>query len=91
MRGGTVRTSSAGHRIVDTAAREEEILAELPSLGLSSICNVLGAIKVVIAHPHGFELMPEVVERAEVAAVEAGASITFVHDMDEAFEGGYAK
>jgi ornithine carbamoyltransferase len=44
-------------------------------------------IDVVIAHPPGFELMPEVMERAEAAAHGAGGSITHVHDMDEAFEG----
>ena len=31
--------------------------------------------------------MPEVMERAEAAAAEAGATITVVHDMDDAFEG----
>ena len=44
-------------------------------------------IDVVFAHPHGFELMPEVMERAEAAAAEAGATISVVHDMDEAFAG----
>jgi ornithine carbamoyltransferase len=44
-------------------------------------------IDVVLAHPHGFELMPEVMERAEAAAADAGATITVVHDMDEAFQG----
>ncbi len=42
---------------------------------------------VVIAHPPGFELMPEVLAKAEAAAAEAGASITYSNDMDEAFEG----
>ena len=42
-------------------------------------------IDVVLAHPHGFELMPEVMERAEAVAAEAGATITVCHDMDEAF------
>jgi ornithine carbamoyltransferase len=41
---------------------------------------------VVIAHPPGFELMPEVMEKAEAAAAQAGASITYVDSMDEAFE-----
>ena len=40
---------------------------------------------VVIAHPPGFELMPEVIAKAEAAAAEAGATITFMDDMDEAF------
>ncbi len=44
-------------------------------------------IDVVLAHPEGFELMPEVMERAEAAAAGAGATISVVHDMDEAFRG----
>jgi N-acetylornithine carbamoyltransferase len=44
-------------------------------------------IDVVLAHPHGFELMPEVMQRAEAAAAEAGATISVVHEMDEAFRG----
>jgi ornithine carbamoyltransferase len=44
-------------------------------------------IDVVLAHPHGFELMPEVMVRAEAAAAETGATISVVHDMDEAFRG----
>jgi ornithine carbamoyltransferase len=42
---------------------------------------------VVLAHPPGWELMPEVRERAEATAREAGGSISYVDDMDEAFEG----
>ncbi len=41
---------------------------------------------VVLAYPPGFDLMPEVMERAEAAAAEAGATITYVDTMDEAFE-----
>ena len=44
-------------------------------------------IDVVIAHPPGFELMPEVLEQAQATAADAGSSITFTHDMDEAFAG----
>lgn len=44
-------------------------------------------IDVVIAHPPGFELMPEVLRRAEAAAAETGASITYTNDMDDAFRG----
>ena len=42
---------------------------------------------VVVAHPPGFELMPEVIEKAQAAAAEAGATITFMDDMDAAFRG----
>jgi len=45
-------------------------------------------IDVVLAHPPGFDLMPEVVKRAEEAAAAGGGKITYVDDMDAAFEGG---
>jgi ornithine carbamoyltransferase len=41
---------------------------------------------VVIAHPPGFDLMPEVLEKAQAAAAEAGTTITFADSMEEAFE-----
>jgi len=44
-------------------------------------------IDVVLAHPPGFDLMPEVVKRAEEAAAQGGGTITHVDDMDAAFEG----
>jgi N-acetylornithine carbamoyltransferase len=44
-------------------------------------------IDVVLAHPPGFDLMPEVMEKAQAAAQEAGATISFADSMDEAFEG----
>ena len=43
-------------------------------------------IDVVIAHPPGFDLMPEVMEKAEAAAARAGTSISYVDSMDQAFE-----
>ena len=54
--------------------------------GLATLLPRFG-IDVVLAHPPGFELMPEVLEQAQATAAEAGASITFTHDMDEAFAG----
>jgi ornithine carbamoyltransferase len=44
-------------------------------------------IDVVVAHPPGWELMPEVVEKAQAAAAEAGSTLTFTDSMEEAFEG----
>jgi ornithine carbamoyltransferase len=44
-------------------------------------------IDVVLAHPPGFELMPEVAVRAEEAAAAGGGSISRTDDMDAAFEG----
>lgn len=43
-------------------------------------------IDVVLAHPPGFDLMPEVVKRAEEAAATGGGKITYADDMDAAFE-----
>jgi ornithine carbamoyltransferase len=54
--------------------------------GLISLLPRFG-MDVVLAHPPGWELMPEVRERAEAAAQAAGGSITYVDDMDAAFEG----
>jgi N-acetylornithine carbamoyltransferase len=54
--------------------------------GLLSLLPRFG-MDVVLAHPPGWELMPEVREKAEAAAQAAGASIAYVNDMDEAFEG----
>jgi len=42
-------------------------------------------MNVVLAHPPGFDLMPEVLERAQAAAAEAGTTITFAESMEEAF------
>jgi len=52
--------------------------------GLISLLPRFG-MDVVVAHPPGWELMPEVCERADAEAHAAGGSITYVGDMDEAF------
>jgi N-acetylornithine carbamoyltransferase len=54
--------------------------------GLATLLPRFG-IDVVLAHPPGFELMPEVMAKAEEAAAAAGASITYAESMEEAFEG----
>ena len=41
---------------------------------------------VVLAHPEGYDLMPETLEVAAKHAVESGGSFTTVHDMAEAFK-----
>lgn len=40
---------------------------------------------VVLAHPEGYEVMPEVEEVARKNAAASGGSFTKTHDMDEAF------
>ncbi|MCO5044313.1 MAG: knotted carbamoyltransferase YgeW [Verrucomicrobia bacterium] len=43
-------------------------------------------MKVALAHPKGYDLIPEVVQRAERQAQESGGSFTHTHSMEEAFE-----
>ena len=52
--------------------------------GLATLLPRFG-MDVVLAHPPGWELMPEVVEKAKAAALEGGGSLSFCDDMDEAF------
>src|SRR6188508_2736742 len=54
--------------------------------GLATLLPRFG-MDVVIAHPPGFELMPEVVEKAQAAAEAGGSTLTFTDSMEEAFEG----
>ncbi len=44
-------------------------------------------IDVTYAHPPGFDLMPEVLEKGAALAEDGGGSITFTDSMEEAFEG----
>jgi ornithine carbamoyltransferase len=44
-------------------------------------------IDVVVAHPPGWELMPETIEKAKKAAADGGSTLSFTNSMEEAFEG----
>ncbi len=44
-------------------------------------------MNVALAHPKGYDLIPDVVQRAAQQAKESGGSFTHTHSMDEAFEG----
>jgi ornithine carbamoyltransferase len=44
-------------------------------------------MNVRLAHPEGYDLMPECVEFAAKSARASGGSFTLTHDMDEAFAG----
>jgi knotted carbamoyltransferase YgeW len=44
-------------------------------------------MEVVLAHPEGYDLMPEVEEIAKKNAAESGGKYTKTHSMQEAFEG----
>jgi ornithine carbamoyltransferase len=54
--------------------------------GLAMLLPRFG-MDVVLAHPPGFELMPDAVRRAEEAAQQGGGSLTFADSMEEAFAG----
>jgi ornithine carbamoyltransferase len=54
--------------------------------GLASLLPRFG-MDVVVAHPPGWRLMPEVMKRAEEAASESGGSIRYTEEMGEAFDG----
>ncbi|HEY6031965.1 MAG TPA: ornithine carbamoyltransferase, partial [Gaiellaceae bacterium] len=54
--------------------------------GIATLLPRFG-IDVVVAHPPCFDLMPEVVEKAQAAAAAGGATLTFTDSMEEAFEG----
>jgi knotted carbamoyltransferase YgeW len=45
------------------------------------------SMEVVLAHPEGYKLIPDVVEKAEAFAKENGGSFKVVNSMDEAFAG----
>jgi len=53
--------------------------------GIATLLPRFG-IDVVVAHPPGFELMPEVIEKAQAAAEAGGSTLTFTDSMEEAFE-----
>ncbi len=44
-------------------------------------------MNVTLAHPEGYDLMPELVKQAGAYAKESGATFTQAHTMEEAFEG----
>ncbi len=44
-------------------------------------------IDVTLAHPPGWELMPETIETAQRASVEGGGAVSFTNSMAEAFDG----
>lgn len=43
-------------------------------------------MEVVLAHPEGYDLLPESLERAKAFAQQSGGSFTQVHDMATAFQ-----
>ena len=67
-----------------------------PSYGkpLSVAQGVIGlmtrfGMTVVLAHPKGYEVMPQVEQMAKLNAAKSGGSFTRTHSMAEAFEGAH--
>jgi N-acetylornithine carbamoyltransferase len=42
---------------------------------------------VTLAYPEGYQMMPQVMDKAYSLAADAGVKLTETHDMDEAFDG----
>ena len=62
----------------------QSLILQLPRFGAD----------VVLAHPEGFELMPDIVDEAKAQAKKYRSGFDIVHDMDEAVKDGdviYAK
>jgi len=57
--------------------------------GISGLVTRFG-MKVFLAHPAGYHLMPEVIEIAAKNAAESKGSFTMAHSMDEALAGADA-
>ncbi|HUW42217.1 MAG TPA: knotted carbamoyltransferase YgeW [Rectinemataceae bacterium] len=53
--------------------------------GIIGLASRLG-MDIVLAHPAGYDLIPEVVELASRQAKESGGSFSHVYSMDEAFK-----
>ncbi len=56
--------------------------------GVAGLMTRFG-MDVVLAHPPGYEIMPEVAEIAANQAKASGGSFTIVNSMEEAFEGAH--
>ena len=59
----------------------QSLISLLPRFGMD----------VTLAHPEGYDLMPEVVERARGYAAESGTTFKQVNTMAEAFEGSVCR
>jgi knotted carbamoyltransferase YgeW len=54
--------------------------------GIITLMTRLG-MDVVLAHPQGYDLIPDLVDKAGSFARAAGGAFRVTHDMDDAFEG----
>jgi knotted carbamoyltransferase YgeW len=53
--------------------------------GIIGLATRLG-MEVVLAHPEGYDLIPDILERSKKQAKESGGSFSHVNSMDEAFK-----
>ncbi len=77
----------AGRRVAVTWAYSPSYAKPLSvPQGLITLLTRFGA-EVRLAHPEGYDLMPQTVERAARFAADSGGSFVAAGSMDEAFEG----
>jgi ornithine carbamoyltransferase len=82
--------SVAGRRITVSWARSPSYAKPLSvPQGLVTLLPRFGA-RVTLAHPAGYDLLPESLAAAEAGAAEGGGSFEVVDDMDAAFTGAEA-
>ena len=56
--------------------------------GIIGLMTRLG-MDVVLAHPEGYDLLPDIVGLSEKQAAESGGKFSITHDMGEAFDGAH--
>ena len=82
--------SVAGRRITMSWAYSPSYAKPLSvPQGVVSLLTRFGA-HVTLAHPEGYDLLPEPMQWAAAGAIESGGSFRVTHDMDDAFRGAEA-
>jgi knotted carbamoyltransferase YgeW len=82
--------SVAGRRITMSWAYSPSYAKPLSvPQGVVSLLTRFGA-HVTLAHPEGYDLLPEPLEWAREGAAASGGSLRITHDMDDAFAGAEA-
>ena len=82
--------SVAGRRITMSWAYSPSYAKPLSvPQGVVSLLTRFGA-HVTLAHPEGYDLLPEPMKWAAAGAIESGGSFRVTHDMDDAFRGAEA-
>ncbi len=88
--GGDPQAALRGKRITMSWAYSPSYAKPLSvPQGVVSLLTRFGA-HVTLAHPVGYDLLPEPMQWAAQGAVESGGSLRVTHDMDDAFAGADA-